>query len=131
MIETRWTSQERKQLHQRLLDRLNGLRADIQRELRKYDDDRLALMADRVADAGDESVADLLIDVDLAEITRDVEEVREVEAALLAFARGQYGECIDCEQPIDMARLHYQPSASRCLACQQKFEQQGRTHASL
>jgi DnaK suppressor protein len=133
VAETRWTQQELKHIHERLIDRLSELRADIQRELRKYDDDHFATMADRVGDAGDESVADLLVDVDLAEITRDVEEVREVEAALLALARGRYGNCSECGQTIDAARLHYRPSASRCVSCQQRLEQhgQGKTHTSL
>jgi DnaK suppressor protein len=114
------------QVRQRLLRRLDEVRTDIQRELRKYDNETYGQLADRVADAGEQSIADLLVDIDLAEVGRDVAECREIEAALLRLAVGSYGTCIDCEEPIDAERLEYSPDVSRCLECQQRFEQRDR-----
>jgi DnaK suppressor protein len=127
------TRQETETIRNRILERSGELRADIRRELEKYDDERYADLADRVSDVGEHSVADLLVDVDLAEITRDVEELRALEAALMRLATGHYGTCTDCGQPIDAARLHYSPGAQRCLACQERFEQQhpGTGHPTL
>jgi DnaK suppressor protein len=122
VTETRWTQYELEQLRRRLLDREDALRADIQRELRKYDSEQYGKLADGVADPGEQSVADLLVDVDLAEITRDVTEVREIEHALLRLAQGAYGDCVDCGTPIESARLHYAPATQRCLECQERFE---------
>jgi DnaK suppressor protein len=115
----------------RLLERSTELRADIQRELRKYDDEHYNMLADSVADTGEQSVADLLVDVDLAEITRDVEEFRDIEAALLRLARGIYGVCIDCEAEIDSERLHLSPSAARCVPCQERHEHERREERHL
>jgi DnaK suppressor protein len=122
MTDQRWTDHERAQLRQRLLDRLDTLRTDIQRELRKLDEEHYADLADSVADSGEQSFADLLVDVDLAEITRDVQEVRAIEGALMRLARGHYGDCLECGEPIESARLHYIPAASLCLRCQERSE---------
>lgn len=121
--EGRWTPEEMRQIKRRLLSRIGELRADIQRELAKCDDERYQALADRVADPGEHAVADLLVDVDLAEADRDVVELRGLEGGLLRLALGRYGICTDCEAPIDAARLHYEPGAMRCLACQQRYEQ--------
>ena len=116
------SKRQQEKIRKRLLDRLDELRADIQRELRKYDDETYAQIADRVADPAERSVADLLVDVNVAEIDRDVGEFREVEAALLRLAGGGYGFCVDCEEPIDKNRLDSNPAAARCYNCQQVFE---------
>lgn len=116
---------------QRLLQRSGELRADLQRELRKYDDEHYNALADSVADSGERAVADLLVDLDLAEITRDVEEFREIEAALLRIAHGTYGICIGCEAEIAPERLTSAPSAARCVPCQQRYEQRNREEKHL
>ena len=72
--------------------------------------------------SADESVADLLSDLDAAEITRDVNEIRELEAARARLAAGTYGRCVDCETDIPVARLRAQPAALRCVACQASRE---------
>ncbi|HUL81437.1 MAG TPA: TraR/DksA C4-type zinc finger protein [Gammaproteobacteria bacterium] len=117
----------------RLLARSAEVRADIVRELRKCDDERYQELAGNVTDRGDESVADLLVDVDLAEIGRDVAELRDIEAALMRVAQGTYGTCVDCDASIDRARLESTPSAVRCVPCQQRFEASDRRerHRSL
>lgn len=120
-------------MRRRLLARFEELRADIARELRKFDNEQYGEVAGAVADSGDKSVADLLVDVDLAEVNRDVAELREVEAALLRIAEGGYGTCVDCGATIARARLEYTPSASRCIPCQERFEnsEQINRHRSL
>jgi RNA polymerase-binding transcription factor DksA len=113
---------QQEKIRKRLLDRLDELRADIQRELRKYDAETYGQIADRVADPAERSVADLLVDINVAEIDRDVGEFREIEAALLRLARGGYGLCVDCEEPVEKNRLDLNPAAARCYKCQQAFE---------
>lgn len=124
---------EKRQIEQRLKDREDELRADIMRELRKSDDETYIQLAGRVADSGEQSVADLFKDVDLAEITRDVEEFRDIEAALMRLAKGLYGSCVDCENPIEAERLAANSAAARCQRCQQTFENRDRQthHRSL
>jgi RNA polymerase-binding transcription factor DksA len=119
---TYWTGERLEAARRRLSARSSALRADIQRELRKYDHDRYGVVADRVGDAGDDSVADLLVHVDLSEIQRDVAELRAIDAAFKRIAAGTYGYCTDCGEPIPTARLEQLPEAARDVACQQRFE---------
>jgi RNA polymerase-binding protein DksA len=102
--------------------RQSALRDEIREDLRKSDDDRARLYADRVHDVEDESVADLLVDLDLAEIDRDLGELREVEAALGRIDQGSYGSCATCDGPIGEERLEANPAALRCLGCQAMHE---------
>jgi RNA polymerase-binding protein DksA len=116
------------QIRKRLADRREELRADIQRELRKYDDESYAELAGVVADSGDRAFGDLLSDVNLAEVTRDIDEVRGIEAAFDRLAEGKYGICLSCGGRIDRRRLEAHPAAVRCLECQRAFESRNREH---
>lgn len=119
---SRLSSTQVSTLRARLKERLTTLVEAIRRELIDADAERYADLAGRVHDPGDESVADLLVDVKLAEIDRHVAGVREVEAGLLRLARGTYGVCIDCGSEIGYERLETEPTALRCRECQQRFE---------
>jgi len=107
---------------QRLLERAAELRADIRRELLKRNVEHYADLAGEITDRSEESVADLLVDVNLAEISRDVEELRDVEAALERVGDGTYGVCSQCGADIEHDRLSAVPAASRCYGCQVEFE---------
>jgi len=67
-----------------------------------------------------------------AEFERDVAGAGQVRAALMALvaaeqrlAKGEYGLCEDCGDPIGFARLDAQPAASRCVRCQEQTEHRG------
>ena len=107
-----------------LRERLQALLEEVRQDLLTSDDDRAALLADRVRDVGDESLADLIVDLDLADTDRDLEELRDVEAALARMNLGTYGMCIDCGGPIPYARLAASPQAKRCHECQRSHEHQ-------
>lgn len=109
-------------LAKRLRERATTLREDIRAELLKYDDDQYQMLADRVGDYEDKSVADLLTDVDLSEVDRDVQELRDIEAALVRVAEGTYGICVECQEHISYERLEKVPGAARCRKCQERYE---------
>jgi DnaK suppressor protein len=46
----------------------------------------------------------------------------EVTRALEDINAGRYGICRECEEPIAKARLKVMPFATRCVACQARFE---------
>lgn len=104
--------------------RLSVLRADIAAALRRADQESYGELAGQVHDVDEESLADLLTDVNLAEISREVVEVSDIDAALRRIAERTYGVCIDCGEPIDLGRLEAYPTAKRCLACQRDHEAQ-------
>lgn len=106
-------------------ERSRLLREEIRETLLKSDSEQYAQIANEVRDLEDESFADLIVDVNLAEIDRDLEELRAVEAALRSIGEGGYGRCEDCGLSIEFHRLQLTPSATRCFDCQSSFE---RTH---
>jgi DnaK suppressor protein len=86
-----------------------------------------ASVAGATPDIGDQALADLITDTGEAELTRDLVELRALEAALKRLEDGTYGLCLDCGEEVPFARLQAQPAAGRCLACQQRHEKTYRT----
>lgn len=121
-MDSSLSPQELNDLKSRLSARFDELREIIRAELIRSDDEHFQDLAGRVHDLEEESVADLLVDINLAMIDHHVQEIREVERALLRLSAGTYGRCVDCGNDIESARLSAYPSASRCIACQSRRE---------
>lgn len=117
------SDRQRDALRERLTRRRGELRAEIQRELEKSDDPRVAGFMNHFTETEAWVLADILADLDVQTVTRDVAELSEVEAALVRLEDGSYGTCADCGEPIGWPRLNAQPTAERCIACQEKAEQ--------
>jgi len=113
---------QRDELERRLTSRRQTLRAEVQRELANSDDPRVTGFMNQLAATEDWVLADILTDLDIATVTRDVAELSEVEAALARIADGSYGTCADCGEAIGWPRLNAQPTAQRCITCQEKLE---------
>ena len=73
-------------------------------------------------DAADESVVRMITELHLQEAGRDLEELRDIDAALKRIEGGTYGECDACGNEIGYARLEAQPTALRCVQCQAQHE---------
>ncbi|WON75309.1 TraR/DksA family transcriptional regulator [Nitrosospira sp. Is2] len=98
------------------------LREEIRSELERSGNEHYADLAGSVADPGDESVADMLVDVNAALVDRQVREIREVEETLKRLAEPGFGDCIDCGGEIGFERLLAYPTARRCVRCQSLHE---------
>jgi DnaK suppressor protein len=116
------TDAQVRELEAMLRTRLQTLTDETRRLLVEYDESQYGHLAGEVHDIGEESVADLLVDLELADMDRHIEEIRDIEAALLRVAGQAYGICIDCEGPIDYERLRVYPTAKRCARCQERRE---------
>ena len=79
-------------------------------------------LAGPVTDTADEAMADLLADMYNAELSRDLAELRALEAARTRLTQGEYGLCADCGADIAFERLSVQPAALRCVDCQSRHE---------
>lgn len=106
--------------------RREALVAEVGRDLHKLREDRVDNLVGPVPDRGDESVASLISELDQADATRDLGELRRLEAARRRMAEGSYGVCISCGLEIDYQRLRANPAAERCIQCQTLYE---KTHA--
>ena len=121
-MTTPLSKEQRDLLSKRLTDRREALRAEVQAQLANSEDPRVAGFADELAAAEDWVLADIIADMDIAMVTRDIQELAEVDAALARVADGSYGTCSHCSEPIGWSRLNAQPTAQRCIACQEAFE---------
>ena len=110
----------------RLRERASQLRAEIRNTLERSADETHVRIAEQARDTEDDSFSNLIVDLNLAEIDRDAGELRRIDTALARINQGSYGQCESCGQEIPQARLQAEPTALRCVKCQELFE---KTHA--
>ena len=108
-------------------DQLRQMRTDVLAQLRAQRGGRVG-RAEAAAEArenvGDDwAQADAERDLSIALEERESAELVAIDAALKRIADGSYGLCVDCGDAIATARLHANPVALRCVACQDKAEQ--------
>jgi DnaK suppressor protein len=104
----------------KLREQLSELRDDVLEKLSHTES--YAELAGQVHDAEEESLADLLADVSLAEVAAEQEQARDIDVALKRLLARTFGVCTDCGEPIGRDRLEAYPTAKRCLSCQQSQE---------
>lgn len=109
-------------LRAKIDERHEALSLEIHRDAARSRDETYGELAGPVTDGGDKATADLISDLDSAELDRDVGELRQIEAAQERLAGGSYGICVDCGGEIDFERLLAQPAALRCVDCQRVHE---------
>jgi RNA polymerase-binding protein DksA len=95
---------------------------EVGRDLDRVREDGLDNIVGAVPDPGDESVQSLIQDLDQAEASRDLSELRTLDAAHARMDDGSYGSCSSCGQDIGFERLRANPGAERCIQCQTQFE---------
>ena len=123
---TSFSTQQSTAMKARLRERASQLRAEIRSTLERSADETHVRIAEQARDTEDDSFSNLIVDLNLAEIDRDAGELRRIDTALLRINEGSYGQCESCGQEIPQARLQAEPTALRCVKCQELYE---RTHA--
>ena len=116
------TQQQTQTLHTTTEQRRKALLAELRDDAERVQRDRHEDLAGAAPDAGDESVATLIADLDQADLGRDLSELRAIEAARTRLSDGSYGICADCGGDIGYERLKANPAALRCIACQTLHE---------
>lgn len=116
----------------RLRQRYRLLWQDVQREIEKQRGEQFPDLVDGGGtDLEDLSVADLIVDLDIAEIDRDVGEMRAIQDAIGRIRAGTYGICGECGEPIAPDRLEAAPEARLCFECQARKERSRENAPSL
>jgi RNA polymerase-binding protein DksA len=115
------------ELKVQLSERATQLRKEIQQTLEQSSDETHVRIAEQARDVEDDAFSNLIVDLRFSDIDRDAQELLRIDAALTRIASGAYGECVDCGQPIPYARLKAEPTAERCVRCQEIYE---KTHAT-
>jgi RNA polymerase-binding transcription factor len=111
--------QERRAL---LRNMLEVRRAEIQDKLRSL---RETLPAELlvVKDSEEQSMHDFVQEVELALVEMKSETLGRIDEALRRLEQGAYGLCVECGTEIAAVRLRALPFATRCLACQEREEE--------
>lgn len=123
MLDTK----ELEEIEQGMRQRRKALFDEVREKMQAARDPTSSEQADELIEEGDAAIADLLSHTSLAESRRDLDELRAIEDALARIADGSYGKCVKCGNEIEPARLKVQPTAIRCILCQEEYE---RTYAS-
>ena len=114
-----------KQLSKELNDQYQTLLREVRNELENSGDQhRIDLLNSEPGDSGDESMANALADLNVAIVDRQVQELRDIEAAFQRIKDGEYGVCVDCGNEVGFTRLQAYPTAKRCIVCQEKRERE-------
>jgi RNA polymerase-binding transcription factor DksA len=116
------TEKQIKQLRGMIEERRRVLVAELREDTVRAREQSYAEHAGPAPDAGDESVATLFADLEQADVSRDLDEFRALEAALHRMDEGGYGICADCGSDIDFERLKAFPAALRDIQCQERHE---------
>jgi DnaK suppressor protein len=78
---------------------------------------------DQVQDPGDQALTSTMESLRSSIQDTRIDELNRIVKALKMIDEGIYGICVDCELPISERRLKMYPDATRCLACQEAFEE--------
>lgn len=111
-----------KEFETRLKARREVLKEEIGDALRDVDQTSGGNYAERLRDLNEESLADMLLDLRLADMHRDLEELHDLDRALTRLKEGGFGTCVECGGEIPLARLRAYPTAKRCRSCQEFHE---------
>jgi DnaK suppressor protein len=110
-------STELAKIKEQLLER----KYELERELAKLSQERFS--DDQVQDPGDQALSATMETVRTSFQDTLFEEYRRIGRALEMINEGTYGICNDCGQTIAPKRLKSFPNATRCLACQESYEE--------
>jgi RNA polymerase-binding transcription factor DksA len=116
------TPQQTQELQGAIERRRAALLSELREDVERVRNDRHEDLAGPAGDPGDESVATLIADLDHADVGRDLDELRGLEAARTRLTDGSYGVCADCGGEIGFERLRVNPAAVRCIQCQTVHE---------
>ena len=97
-------------LHKRYLDLQQVIRDELE-HTQDISDSELAEYLNNIPD-----------EIDTALVDRQINEMRELEISMKYLSELEFGDCIDCGNEIGFERLLAQPSAQRCIQCQNKYE---------
>jgi RNA polymerase-binding protein DksA len=121
------TPQQSEELKAIVEQRRAALAHELGQDFDRMRSDGLDQVVGAVPDPGDESVQSMIQDLDQAEASRDLAELRTLDAARARLDEGSYGICSNCGQDIGFERLRANPGAERCIRCQTQFE---KTHGT-
>lgn len=121
------TKDQANQFRTQLQKREDVLRSVVDEEVLHSERENYEDILGRVRDSGDNAFVDVVADLNIATLDRELEEFSDIQSALQRISQGTFGNCTDCGAEIQPGRLTAYPTAKRCLRCQRHYEA---SHAS-
>lgn len=78
----------------------------------------------QVQDFGDQALSTTMESLQATMQDSRLDEYKRIVTALNMIHDGSYGICIDCGAAISEKRLKSYPNATRCIACQETYEEE-------
>ena len=119
---TELSDQQLVDLKVRLRERAAQLRSEIREGLARSTEESHVNIAEQARDTEDDAFSNLIVDLNYSEIERDADELRRIDRALARIYDGSYGTCEECGGQIAARRLMAEPTATRCIRCQDLHE---------
>lgn len=124
MSDSKKTNQEFEKIKIILLARKKELESAIAQLQQESD------AVDQVQDPGDQAIFSAFESLKSSLHNNEYEEYKMIEKALKMIDEGEYGLCVECNQPISERRLQSYPNATRCLSCQELAEERDNKNRS-
>ncbi len=122
----RLTDEEIEILAELLNGRERALKSSIHEHIERLRESNPEGVSTPGGDPADQADSDVARDNENAAVVRELRELRNIEAQRSRMAAGDPGSCTSCGGAIGFERLRVQPSATRCVRCQDAYEH---THA--
>lgn len=116
MGEAKKVSHEFAGIHKELLKR----KVELEQEMQALNNQKFS--DDQVQDVGDQALTSTMDSLTSSIQNTKIEEYKRILRALEMIDQGTYGICVDCGNPISEKRLKSFPNATRCLLCQEAYE---------
>jgi DnaK suppressor protein len=101
---------------------LEARHSELQLRLAQTQSESLADQHDYGKDEGDRANTSLAREIQLGQESRDRALLSAIDAALKRISGGTFGECLSCEQDIDIKRLQAIPWVRYCITCQELID---------
>ena len=108
--------------------KLAGIRKDLTDRKYELEQEMTKLYQEKFSDDQVQDVADQALSSTMESLKASLHDTKNIEykriiQALAMIDEGSYGVCVDCSKAISEKRLKYYPNATRCLVCQETFEE--------
>lgn len=110
-----------------MIPNINEIKKELLKRKQELEEDLTRLSRERVSDGqvqdpGDQALSTTMENLRNSLQDTDLEEYNRINKALAKIEDGTYGTCADCGDPIAEKRLKSYPNATRCLSCQEAYE---------
>ncbi len=91
-------------------------------------DQSLAIQVEDLSDEVDLTSSELATSMRMRLRNRETLFARKIDEALKRIQEGTFGQCMDCEDEIEMRRLEARPTTTQCVHCKEAAEHREHIH---